>query len=163
LQQYSRNHPRGVLPPNGAMVYGLHDVNGYDSLSPKAYRDFLVQSEGADVSPPLNGNMILINNAQSKSLDALRVKYVVLVLPLILAGNNPLDKLPQVWQGDGCVVYARNINKNISSRDGKDFYPGWKNGVYQPTTFRLGLFISLCAWFAVIMTFSFCCWNKSDE
>src|SRR5690606_27834587 len=77
LQQNGRNHPAGTLPPNGAMVYGLHDVSGYDSLSPKAYREFLVQGEGADVSPPLNGNMILLNNPQSPALDALRVRYMV--------------------------------------------------------------------------------------
>jgi len=161
LQQNGRNHPSGVLPPNGAMVYGLHDVNGYDSLSPKAYRDFLVQGEGADVSPPLNGNMVLINNPRSKSLDALRVRYVVSKEPMVFAGsdrlgktvfvgNDPLGKLNAVWQGEGCIIYRREINESVQYKDGKNFYPGWKNGVYQPTTFRLGLFISLCAWFAAI-------------
>mgnify|MGYP007115599830 CR=1 FL=1 len=159
LQQSGRNHPSGVLPPNGAMVYGLHDVSGYDSLSPKAYRVFLVKGEGADVSPPLNGNMILINNTQSKLLDALRVRYVVVALPMILAGTNPFSGMDQVWSGNGCVVYRRDIDEKIPRRDGKDFYPGWKDGVYQPTTFRLGLFISLCAWFAVMMTLG-CCWTK---
>jgi len=160
-QKYARNHPSGVLPPNGAMVYGLHDVNGYDSLSPKAYRDFLVKGEGADVSPPLNGNMILINNAQSSALDALRVRYVVIELPLAFAGNAHLNKLHWVWQANGCNVYRRDLDTNIPRRDGKDFYPGWKDGVYQPTTFRLGLFLSLCAWFAVMMTVGFC-WKRNE-
>jgi hypothetical protein len=151
LQQNGRNHPSGVLPPNGAMVYELHDVSGYDSLSPKAYREFLVQGEGADVSPPLNGNMILVNNAQSKSLDALRVRYVVADKEL----PRSLETLQKVWQGDGCVVYRREINANVLRKDGKDFYPGWKDGVYQPTSFRLGLFISLCAWFAAACVLAF--------
>jgi hypothetical protein len=161
LQQNGRNHPSGVLPPNGAMVYGLYDVNGYDSLSPKAYRDFLVKGEGADVSPPLNGNMILVNNMASKSLDALRVRYVVTTPPKVIRGSvvitgvNPFSEMVQSWSGDGCVIYSRNIDKKIPRRDGKDLYPGWKDGVYQPTTFRLGLFISLCAWFVVMMALGF--------
>ncbi|MEO6907636.1 MAG: hypothetical protein ABI210_07070 [Abditibacteriaceae bacterium] len=161
FQQNGRNHPSGVLPPNGAMVYGLHDVNGYDSLSPKAYRDFLVKGEGADVSPPLNGNMILINNINSSSLEVLHAHFVV------TEGNLPqgtidVSHLHQVWAGDGCVVYERKIVSDTPIIGGQNFYPGWKNGVYQPTTFRLGLFISLCAWFAVMITVGFC-WSRSSQ
>lgn len=162
LQQNGRNHPAGVLPPNGAMVYGLHDVNGYDSLSPKAYRDFLVKGEVADVSPQLNGNMILINNINSSSLEELHAHFVV------TEGRLPQEKinsshLRQVWAGDGCVVYARNVVNDTPIIGGQNFYPGWENSVYQPTSFRLGLFISLCAWFVVMMTFGFCWWNKRDD
>ena len=154
LQQNGRNHPAGVLPPNGAMVYGLHDVNGYDSLSPKAYRDFLVHGEGADVSPPLNGNMILINNFHSSSLGDLHARFVVTESRLSQEQID-ISHLHQVWAGDGSTIYERNVVSDISIIGGQNFYPGWKNGVYQPTTFRLGLFISLCAWFVVMLTFGF--------
>ena len=162
LQQIGRNHPIGVLPPNGAMVYSLRDINGYDSLSPKAYRDFLLQGAGTDVSPMLNGNMILFSNGDPAEMDALRVGFIV------EEGDSPIrvDEshkilLNPVWQGDGCIVYQRKINEKVPRKDGKDFYPGWKDGVYQPTTFRLGLFISLCAWLAVMMTVGFC-WKRNE-
>ncbi len=129
-------HPPGVLPPNGAMVYGINDVNGYDSLSPRAYRGFLIAGEGADVSPQLNGNMILLNNVSSASLDALNVHTIVSEKPLEL-GNGK-----EVLRADGVIIYERVV-KNVPRRDGKDFSPGWRDGRYQPESFRLGAFISL--------------------
>jgi hypothetical protein len=74
---------------------------------------------------------------------------------VVITGVNPFSEMVQSWSGDGCVIYSRNIDKKIPRRDGKDLYPGWKDGVYQPTTFRLGLFISLCAWFVVMMALGF--------
>ena len=136
LQENGRNHPEGVLPPNGAMAFGIYDVNGYDSLAPRAYREFLIGGEGADVSPPLNGNMILLNNPNSPALDALSVRYVV--------SENPLEgqNLKEVLREDGAIVYEREL-KNVPRRDGKDFSPGWRDGKYQPQSFRLGAFLSL--------------------
>ncbi len=136
LQQSGRNHPPGVLPPNGAMVYGLYDVAGYDSLASRSYREFLAAGEGGDVSPPLNGNMILPENVSSPALDALRVRYVV--------SQQPLDatNLREITRFDNCIVYERAL-KNAARRDGKDFSPGWRNGKYQPESFRLGAFLSL--------------------
>jgi hypothetical protein len=138
LQPMGRNHPPGVLPPNGAMVYGLYDVAGYDSLASRAYREFLATGEGADVSPPLNGNMILPENAASPALDALRVRFVVSQSPLEAANLREIARL------DDCIVYERAL-QNVPRRDGKDFSPGWKNGKYQPESFRLGAFLSLLA------------------
>jgi len=156
LQQIGRNHPIGVLPPNGAMVYGLNDINGYDSLSPKAYREFLLQGAGADVSPMLNGNMILFGSDRPSEMDALRVRFIVaLGESSVRAYPSQKLELDPVWRGDGCTIYRRTINTKIPRRDGKDFYPGWKDGAYQPTTFRLGLFISLCAWFVAIGILSY--------
>jgi hypothetical protein len=79
---------------------------------------------------------------------------------VVTEGRLPQEKidashLRQVWAGDGCTIYERNVVLDTPIIGGQNFYPGWKNGVYQPTTFRLGLFISLCAWFAVMMTFGF--------
>jgi hypothetical protein len=138
LQQMGRNHPPGVLPPNGAMVYGLYDVAGYDSLASRAYREFLAAGEGSDVSPPLNGNMILPENVASPALDALSVRFVVSQSPLEPANLREITRL------DDCIVYERAL-KNVPRRDGKDFSPGWKNEKYQPESFRLGAFLSLLA------------------
>ena len=49
-----------VLPPNAAMVYGLHDVQGYDSLYTREYKDLASRIQGEDSSPQENGNMVLI-------------------------------------------------------------------------------------------------------
>jgi hypothetical protein len=136
LQQNGSNHPPGVLPPNGAMVYRIYDVNGYDSLAPRAYREFLARGEGADVSPPLNGNMILLENADSPALEQLGVNYVV--------SQTPLDstKWKETLRSNGCLVYER-IAKSTPKESGKAFSPGWIDGQYQPESFRLGMFISV--------------------
>ena len=138
LQQSGRNHPPGVLPPNGAMVYSLFDVAGYDSLASRAYREFLATGEGGEISPPLNGNMILLEDVTSPALDALRVRFVVSQQPLEASNLHEISRL------DDCIVYQRSL-KNVPRRDGKDFSPGWKNGKYQPESFKLGAFLSLLA------------------
>jgi len=137
FQGSARTHPPGVLPPNGAIVYGLYDVNGYDSLAPRAYRSFVSLAEGEDVSPPLNGNMILLNNPNSPALDALNVRYVV------SEDSTVVPALTPVLQTDGCTVYTRQI-KETARKNGRDFFPGWRDGQYQPESFRFGSFLSLC-------------------
>jgi hypothetical protein len=71
--------PFGILPPNGATVYGLNDAQGYDSLQQRRYKQVMDAIEGAPgkSSPALNGNMILLHNYRSPQLDALAVKYVL--------------------------------------------------------------------------------------
>lgn len=49
-----------ILPPNAAMVYGLYDVQGYDSLYTKAYKDLSSEVQGEDSSPVENGNMVVV-------------------------------------------------------------------------------------------------------
>lgn len=51
--------PKAILPPNAAMVYGLYDVQGYDSLFTRAYKNAMDKAEGVDSSPIENGNMVL--------------------------------------------------------------------------------------------------------
>jgi hypothetical protein len=137
LQTQGVAHPPGVLPPNGATVYGINDVNGYDSLAPLAYRQFVNAGEGHDVSPPLNGNMMLLENTDSPTLDAFQVRYVV-------ALETQSVPLPKVLSSDGCAVYERPL-KTVATKSGEDFYPGWKDGRYQPETFRVGTFLTFCA------------------
>lgn len=136
-----RTHPPGVLMTNGATVYGLNDVSGYDSLSLKSYRAFIARGEkdGA-VSPPLNGNILLLNNPLSPQLDALNVRFVV--------SENELP--PQVGEvvlrAEGCIVYRRRVlAANAKQMSGGDFAPGFHDGKYQPQSFRFGAFVSLCA------------------
>jgi hypothetical protein len=130
-------HPRGVLPPNGATIYGLNDVNGYDSLAPLSYRNFVADGENAPVSPPLNGNMILLENIESPSLDQLDVRWVVSEKALDSQSLGDYKKI------DNCFVYSRNVGDS-PKLSGLDFAPGVRDGQYQPQSFRLGAFISLC-------------------
>jgi hypothetical protein len=57
--------PDAVLPPNAAMVYGFYDMQGYDSLFPKRYKDFVNDHLGADSSPVENGNILFIKKLVS--------------------------------------------------------------------------------------------------
>jgi hypothetical protein len=139
LQQFGRTHPPGVLPPNGAMVYRIHDVNGYDSLSPRGYRKW-VGDEAGGPSPQFNGNMVLLNGLSPALLDSLAVRYVV-TLQTMPPQNLAAQK---VLSANGCDVWQRPIEGQLRV-SGASFYPGWKEGKYQPETFRLGAFISLCA------------------
>lgn len=52
--------PDAILPPNAAMVYGLYDMQGYDSLYTRAYKDLSSKIQGIDSSPPENGNIALV-------------------------------------------------------------------------------------------------------
>ena len=149
LQQNRINHPPGVLPPNGAMVYGLNDINGYDSLAPRAYRQWLVRFTGPDkISPPLNGNMILLDELPRAALDAMNVRYIVALRPR----DEPGEEV--VLNEENCFVYKRRIltSQHVS---GEDWYPGWRNGQYQPESFRFGAFLSLCALGSIAFTCRF--------
>lgn len=86
--------PRAILPPNAAMVYGLHDVQGYDSLFTRAYQHRLAQIEGVDPSPPENGNMVLVRRytpALSKLAD-----YVASLEPIEVAGAELVSKVDRI-------------------------------------------------------------------
>ena len=146
-----QTHPIGAMPPNGALVYRLHEVNGYDSLSLRQYRAYINGEEftrvgGQDVegaSPQLNGNMVLINNLRSPVLDALALRYIVVPQALNLGQNTPLGGRI-LFAADGCNVWEVPIRGALRI-NGAAFYPGWKDGGYNPETFRLGAFASLCA------------------
>jgi hypothetical protein len=57
--------PEAVMPPNSAMVYGLYDVQGYDSLYTREYKDWLSRIQGEDCSPIENGNIVFIKSRQA--------------------------------------------------------------------------------------------------
>ncbi|HIE50526.1 MAG TPA: hypothetical protein EYP85_02095 [Armatimonadetes bacterium] len=86
--------PAPVLPPNTAMVPGLYDVQGYDSLYLRWYKELINamdipflreyyrrkgrrQNVPLDASPAANGNMLFTANYTSPLLDLLGVRYVL--------------------------------------------------------------------------------------
>ncbi|MFQ3549558.1 MAG: hypothetical protein SNJ70_07385 [Armatimonadota bacterium] len=67
--------PEAILPPNAAMVYGLYDVQGYDSLYTRKYKDLSSRLQGGDSSPMENGNMVFFKRFTPELSDL--AKYVV--------------------------------------------------------------------------------------
>jgi len=84
--------PVALLPPNAAMVYGFYDVQGYDSLYTKVYKDYMTTDFATDPCPPENGNMIL-GKAASKS---------ALGLSVALADSAPKGNV--LYSSDGIAV-----------------------------------------------------------
>jgi len=107
--------PISVLPPNGATVYRLRDVFGYDSLYLARYRDFAAALQHGDPSPPLNGNLLLPRLGPVYGLDMMSLAAVQTVLsPVPLQGleiervgafytyRNPYAR-PRAWVADSAV------------------------------------------------------------
>jgi hypothetical protein len=143
LQVFQGNHPRGVLPPNGAMVYGLHDISGYDSLALRAYREAVAPGEeysqnDLTLSPRWNGNMVLLNNPRSRLLDALVVRYIV------SEEEQPSAVGREVLRAENAIIYERRV-LDVPRIEGSQFAPGWRDGRYQPESFRFGSFLAACA------------------
>jgi hypothetical protein len=97
------------------------------------------------VAPQFNGNMILLRYTKFQQLDALKVRYIVTQGP-----QSPGDAR-LVFESDGCSIYERQI-KAAPPVDGSTLVAGWRDGKYQPESFRFGAFISLCA-IALVATF----------
>ncbi len=72
-----------VLPPNGGMVYGLHDVQGYDSLFTGKYKSFANQYAVPnplgikDASPVVVGNLLFFQDGSRQEI----ARYVVALPP----------------------------------------------------------------------------------
>ncbi len=93
--------PEAVLPPNAATVYHLRDVGGYDSLYLARYRDFASLIQGADPSPPANGNMILFRLGPASRVGFARLAAASAYLMPTRGGSavalNDDHALPRAW------------------------------------------------------------------
>ncbi|MCC6728886.1 MAG: hypothetical protein IT208_06055 [Chthonomonadales bacterium] len=81
--------PDAVLAPNGAMVFGLRDVQGYDSLFAGRYKAFMDRMAGRDSSPPEVGNMVFARNPHSPLAAESGVVLVLSRRPLDLPAARP--------------------------------------------------------------------------
>lgn len=90
--------PEAVLPPNFATMFGLRDVQGYDSLLPRSYKVWLRDTLGEDPSPPEVGNMALLKRPAEKVLDAAGVRLVLSLEPLELQASEQ-RQVGGVWLG----------------------------------------------------------------
>lgn len=137
--------PQAVLPPNSAMLFGLYDVQGYDSLFTRTYKDFTNKLQGEDSSPIENGNIIFF---KSYSPEAARIaRFILSPAPIDDQGLRLLssdlvflyenaEALPFAAIADGEVrVKRRGPNEVVldvsATRSGRlniaqVYYPGWK-------------------------------------
>jgi hypothetical protein len=104
--------PPAVFPPNAATVYGLRDVQGYDSLFTGQYKAFANRFArpnafgGVDASPPEVGNMVFFQNPKSPL-----VPMTAAVFALTPAVSSPAfvpEAAPPgspVYNGDEMAVY----------------------------------------------------------
>lgn len=98
---WSFNGPRAVLPPNASVVYRIRDVQGYDSLFPGRYKDFMNHAArpAMDASPIEVGNMVFAKNPYNPLLAAAGVRVIISTEPLSLPGASEN-------YADGVYVYA---------------------------------------------------------
>jgi hypothetical protein len=91
--------PPTVLPPNAGLVYGLRDVQGYDSLFTGQYKSFANgfarrNSMGTlDASPPEVGNIVFFQNARAANAGVLGAAIVVSLPPD--GSGTSAESLPQ--------------------------------------------------------------------
>ncbi len=91
------NPPSAVLPPNTATVYGLNDMQGYDSLLTGQYFQFATRMDRGSPAPPENGNIVFTYGIGSPEARDAGARFVVT--------REPLPEAAPVFQGDGAYVY----------------------------------------------------------
>lgn len=153
---WSFSGPRkAALPPNGAMVFGLRDVQGYDSLFPGQYKHYMNRLAGQDASPPEVGNMVFARDPQSPLAAQAGVRFLISPEPIALPGAREtfLDQLylyeltdapgrasartedgrtvPLTWQEDGPTRVALALETPAPAilTLADQFYPGWHAAV----------------------------------
>lgn len=124
--------PHAILPPNAAMVYGLYDVQGYDSLFTRAYKNRLAKIEGIDPSPPENGNMALVRR-YTPQLNQL-ADYVISCQPINDSSLHHVSKI------DGVNIYKLSLPHSRP-----------QSIAYKNHAFQFGLFLMVTGIFFLLI------------
>ena len=117
--------PKALLPPNWAMVYGLYDAQGYDSLYTKKYKDLSSEVQGMDSSPIENGNMVVFKRYKP---DLAQLAQFVVTRDKL---NEPGLKFVDSADGVNIYKYAKETGVKLD------------NPEYCPFSFRLGMFLMM--------------------
>ena len=103
--------PPAILPPNAATVYGLEDVQGYDSLLTGRYFRFAGEMDGGPPAPPENGNMVFTYGIGSRQSEEAGVRFVIT--------HEPLPGASAVFEDAGSYVYeARRALPRVRREEG---------------------------------------------
>ncbi len=90
--------PDAILPPNAGTVYQFYDMQGYDSLFSREYKQFVDNHLKMDSSPQENGNMLLIRKYVPDWPEG-TAGYVL--------SKDPIPGLKKVFSSDGVDVYQK--------------------------------------------------------
>ena len=181
--------PKAILPPNAAMVYGLYDVQGYDSLFTKQYKDLMHSVQGEDPSPPENGNMVLVRQYKPELVD---LAQIILTSDKI-TGLKKTERLDEVnlyitTQTQNCWDYI-NPNRMKANYMCGPHYTGWKmidergkkidrywelalasppgvqkaSYVFEPFSFRFGLFLMLIGILMLFLVLTYRACHKASN
>jgi len=97
--------PQALLAMSWGMVYGVEDINGFNSLQPRRYTDYVFGPSEGDVSYGLLGDDRLLR-PESPILSSLNVRYV------LLPAGSPLSvgsSYRRVWENADVVVYENTL------------------------------------------------------
>ena len=137
-----------LLPPNAATVYGLHDVAGYDSLFPGAYKKAAQKANGIDPSPPENGNIVFAKSADAAV--AMGARYILVPPTRVLTGEEQAahDLQRVVYEGTDMRIYENPSGRKFVAKQESwplSFRIGLSLGVMAVLMLAGGLFVSLRA------------------
>lgn len=149
--------PGAILPPNLATIYGLYDLQVYDSLMPLHAKRELDRLNERDSAPVENGNMALGWRAPAKQLADMGVRYLLALRPLEergvrLVAHSQEGYLYELigarhWvrtaEGNECTfrwiggnrLYIEVPKRTEAIHVLQTFYPGWK--AYPSASVRL--------------------------
>ncbi len=92
--------PQAILPPNSGMVYGLRDLQGYDSLLTGRYMGWAAKLDGGSPAPPENGNMVFTYGVGTPQARAAGAEWIVSPQAL-----EPNPDLQLAYQGTDGWIY----------------------------------------------------------
>ena len=107
--------PPAILPPNTATVYGLDDVQGYDSLLTGQYFQFAIALDGGSPAPLENGNMVFTYGLGSREAREAGARFVV--TREALPGASPVfqDDEGYVYEDKGALPRVQLTGERLSA------------------------------------------------
>lgn len=97
--------PKAILAMSWGMVYGVEDINGFNSLQTRRYTDYLFGPDEGDVSYGIFGNDRLLR-PESPILSSLNVRYLLVQPGVPLRVGSGYRRL---WESAEVIVYENTL------------------------------------------------------
>jgi hypothetical protein len=94
-----------TLAMSWGMVFGVEDINGFNSLQTRRYTDYLFSPDEGDVSYGLLGDGRLLR-PENPILSSLNVRYVLMPAGSSLSAG---EGLRRIWENADVVVYENTL------------------------------------------------------